>query len=275
MKTILAPVIELCEQDLSAPVWNGGNESLSSVVIVSPDILKLDDARLAKIWDRMWSASETHFIVLVDDPTSLIEFVSRHAYRLAFGWTDVDRKPHSPGDVVHIDDFYYRNQCGFQKDDWLCGHQNSEDGGCSYSTCPLAHGLYDLVQLEAIGLSRDQFHIEDGGTEEEFVYDSDWMKLHSRPARAQARNVILGFRAPNRWLWAKRAREFRYLREVLGPYATLFAVVGDFDLKIPYWPLHEYGTDIGFDPTWDATSPRKYQHGGDSMLVPTLNYVFR
>ena len=229
-----------------------------------------------KCFEAMWKTPQHTHMVLTKRPDRMVEYIRDHASRNSFGWTDIDRTPFSPGDVIHLEDIYCRNQCGYVGDvsdekDWVCDHPDNEERGCSDSCqvhgCPIARNVASREGLAKIDLA-DQYTFDNEG----YACDSEWMELLYRPLHAGCKNVWLGFSAENQQQFNDRARVFRGLRHSLGPHYTLFAslepLLEPIDTHIKYWEENE--DDCGL---WSPLESVVYKDGGNKYPVPYLNWL--
>lgn len=156
---------------------------------------------LNKLWDMFFENPQHIFIVLTKRPKRMREFVKKHAYRRHFGWIENDKKPFEFGELIHLDDLYYRNMCGYATSSdcnkYLCSNKQNEEynngiGGCCCSNCPIANSDPHVKDLEKIGID-NQYEIDEEG----YSMDCDWMQLYARPKDAFIKNVWIGTTVEN------------------------------------------------------------------------------
>lgn len=159
--------------------------------------LRINSETIRPAWDAMWAAKDHRFLVTTIHPKRLRTWASRNASARRFGWIDFDRQPTMhPGDVIHMDELYYRGRCGWvdyggdRNNGYGCAHpENEENGECHTFACPIAYSA---------GLCANCDAHEDDCTCGDFYEDEDLMELHSRPRRAVAGNVWIGTRVSTR-----------------------------------------------------------------------------
>jgi protein gp37 len=172
------------------------------------------DEFISDIWDVMWAAKQHIFLILTKRPERMLAWVTENAYRKQFGWTDEERVPFKPGDLIHIDDLWMRNMCGWTSSGecdcnggYICDYPADEQSIqcehgnrlCMSENCPIANDNPSKEVLEANGL-KGQYEIDDDG----YSIDCEWMQLHTRPKNAYADNVWLGVTAENQEMADKR-----------------------------------------------------------------------
>jgi len=238
---------------------------------------EVSDGFIERIWDVMWSCPQHTFIVLTKRVDRLVDWVSRHAIRRHFGWTDIERVPFRCGGSMNIFNVRMRDECGYNDGDKCLHPLNDNDGVCEAYACPLGHLIDTKEELvDELGRSEKDFTwIKDDNGEEyaEDVEDGD-VRLRVRPRDAMAANVWLGFTAENQERYEYAARQFRSLRWDLGPYATLFAslepLLERIHLPMKYW---EENDDTYDDALWSPLSAHEFSHGSHKYLIPYLDWV--
>ncbi|WP_397570624.1 DUF5131 family protein [Schlesneria sp. T3-172] len=229
------------------------------------------DEMIDKCFDAMWHSPQHTHLVLTKRPGRLLKYVRERSARLAFGWTDVDRRPFKQGDVIHMDDIRMRNQCGYVGDtedlEWVCNHpaneMRGEEESCHCHECPIAESIIDRAGLAKIGVE-DDYEFDDDG----LATDSQWMELYRRPLNALPGNVWFGFSASDQATFETNMREFRPMRWVT-PHITLFCslepLLGSIDFRMKYWGENET------ERNWSPLEPHSFN--GGEMKVPYLNWV--
>jgi len=223
------------------------------------------DEMIDKVFDIMWECCQHTFQILTKRVERMCKYVEKRASRRSFGWTEKERVPMGPGYEAHLDDIFYRNQCGYAHGDWRCSHpKNNEEGECHNYCCPIAESIDDWESLKAIGVEREYEFDEKGLTEE----STDWMRLCGRPKHALPPNVQFGFSAENQKTFNERMTRFESMRWIVGPYNVLFAslepLIGPISFDVPY-PENEH--------TWSALSRYDFSDGSGELKVPHLNLV--
>jgi protein gp37 len=207
-----------------------------------------------KVWDVMWNCPQHTFIVLTKRVERMVEYVRTRASARSFGWIETEMTPMKPGYVLHMDDMYYRNQCGYVGDGvYVCDHPGNDESGkedsCDRNSCPIASTVDDRKGLEEIGVADEYRYASDG-----YAEDSEWMRIGCRPKFAMAGNVQLGFSASNQADYDAAMNAFESLRWILGPYATLLCslepLTGPIETKI-----------------------EQHNFNGGQLFVPYLNWV--
>jgi protein gp37 len=209
-----------------------------------------------KVWDVMWDCPQHTFIVLTKRVERMVEYVRKRASVKSFGWTDKDREPMHPGYMLHMDDMYYRNQCGYVGDgEWVCAHPEAEDPGaedsCHTYSCPIASTVDDRAGLTKIGVA-DEYEFDKEG----YTNSSEWMRIFSRPKDALAGNVQLGFSASTQADYDSAMETFEAMRWIVGPYVTLL---------VSLEPLLE--------PIKLKITNYDFSDGSGPLHVPYLNWV--
>ncbi len=229
------------------------------------------DEMIDKCFDAMWYTPQHTHLLLTKRPERMLEYIRERSSRRSFGWTDIDRRPLKPGDVIHMDDMRMRNQCGYVGDtedlDWVCDHPKhklkGEENSCHCHECPIAYAVIDREGLSQIGVEDDYEYEEDG-----LATDSEWMKLYGRPREALPGNVWFGFSASDQATFEKNIRAFRPMRWVT-PHITLFCslepLLGPIDFRMKYWEENED------EKNWSPLND--YDFNGGKMKVPYLNWV--
>ena len=174
---------------------------------------KTPDDYLNKIWDAMWECQRHTFMILTKRPKHMFDWVRHNAYKMNFTWCagakeemDIYREVGAmyPGQIMHRDDFFYRNRCGWNSENDHCdcvdtcgytdttdSQENCEHGRrlCFEWNCPVSN---DCPHKEDI--IRDWG--EDSGVDyDEEGYSTDYCQLiqmHFRPRNAFSENVWLG-----------------------------------------------------------------------------------
>jgi len=266
-------------------------DSRKVLVCADCDLFQADvpDEHIDRVFDAMWECARHDFWVETQNVDRLVEYV--RGQRRAFGWTDLGRGPMGPGDCSHLDTVYYRNECGYRYDgrddqgerlDWACEHPDNEDRleecSCSGCTCPIADRADTRQQLKDIGVIDDysEFFRDKEGTvvgadddprPDDYVEDTDWMYLCSRPKDAMCANVWLGFSASDQQSFEKKARIFRVLRD--NPHQKLFCRIGEsINMNIPY-----HGDGESDDSLWSPCDQRSFSHGGEKVLRPYMDRI--
>ncbi len=227
------------------------------------------DAWIDECFDVMWDTPQHTHLLLTKRVERLVAYIRTRAYRRAFGWTELERTPLVKGEMIHMDDLYGRNQCGWQgKAPWGCafpGHGDEEES-CSTKECPIAYEVDEREDLERLGLAH-QYEFDAQG----LTTDTEWMKLHTRPRFALPGNVQLGFSAGCQQTYAQSIYMFRQLRDLCGPYTTLFLsaepLLGPLDFTVPYWP------DVPGSPRWSPFDGHRFTHASQERFVPYVNWV--
>ena len=254
---------------LAASPWDGQPNTIpSSSDVLVPNFWGLPRRQLQPSFDAMFEKPNVRFWACVDDGEVLVQEVPQ---RLSFGWTALERQPFTPGDFVHIDDLYYRNQCGYAYGDWQCGCPLNDDE-CSAKSCPLGSCADSREQLERIGVVSDYDRWFDDG-HGEYTDESEWVEICRRPREGMIGNLHVGFRAANKLQWQRNARLFRRLRHD-NPYIVTFAIVLDsFEQSMPYYPLGSYepGDTIS---SWHPSETYEFGHAGERVAVPYLNAIW-
>lgn len=165
------------------------------------------DEFIAKVWDVMWKCSQHTFLVLTKRPERMKKWVEENAYAKHFGWGQEERAPFVPGDLIHIDDLWMRNMCGWEHVDkcdcnngYICDcPPDDESDSCEHGNrlcmsynCPIACSNPSEKKLKENGLE-GQYEIDDEG----YSVECDWMEIFKRPRYAFASNVWLGVTAEN------------------------------------------------------------------------------
>jgi hypothetical protein len=165
------------------------------------------DEFITKTWDVMWKAKQHTFLVLTKRPERMKQWVENNAYAKHFSWVKRERDPFSPGDLIHIDDLWMRNMCGWAtgnkcdcNNGYVCGYPPDKDSDecehgnrlCMSYNCPIAYSDPSEKKLKENGLD-DQYTIDDEG----YSIDCDCMELHTRPRNAFVQNIWLGVTAEN------------------------------------------------------------------------------
>ena len=169
-----------------------------------PDV---PDEFITKTWDIMWKAKQHTFLVLTKRPERMKQWITDNAYAGHFSWVKRERDPFSPGDLIHIDDLWMRNMCGWAtgnkcdcNNGYVCGYPPDEDSDkcehgnrlCMSYNCPVASSDPSEKVLKENGLG-GQYDIDNEGCS----IDCDCMELHTRPRNAFVPNVWLGVTAEN------------------------------------------------------------------------------
>lgn len=169
-----------------------------------PDI---PDEYISKVWDAMWAAQQHIFLILTKRPERMLAFIRENAYAKHFGWEDNERVPFKPGDLIHIDDLWMRDMCGWTapgkcdcNGGYICDYPADEHSGqcehgnrfCLSRECPIACDNPPKEVLTENDLE-GQYEIDKEG----YSIDCEWMQLHTRPKDAYADNVWLGVTAEN------------------------------------------------------------------------------
>ena len=169
-----------------------------------PDI---PDEYISKVWDAMWAAQQHIFLILTKRPERMLAFIRENAYAKHFGWEDNERVPFKPGDLIHIDDLWMRDMCGWTASGkcdcnggYICDYPADEHSGqcehgnrfCLSRECPIACDNPPKEVLKENDLE-GQYEIDKEG----YSIDCEWMQLHTRPKDAYADNVWLGVTAEN------------------------------------------------------------------------------
>lgn len=284
---MLAP-IKWSTAELELPSqWKEPQNALVDCDLFHEDV---SDKHIDDVFDAMWGYSQHTFWVLSENAKRLVDYVRDH--RRGFGWTDLGRVPLKPGDLIHLDDVYYRNQCGYVYDngdlinpsDWACGHplndEKFEDGSCYSRCCPIMECADSRHQLKKIGVVEDykRFLRVDGGAlvglndipkPNDYAEEVDWMELFGRPKNAMCGNAWLGFSAFDQWSFEERARLFRILRE--NPHQRLFCHVAEsINLNIPY-----HGDGETDDFPWSPLETCKFSDGGKEIHYPYIDKIIR
>lgn len=260
-------------------------------ILVGRDLFheSVPDEFLGRVFDAMWLCSQHTFWVLSPNVERMVEY-TRYQHR-SFGWTDLGRRPMKPGDYHHIETLYCRNECGYRHDgkdkdgerlDWACEHPGNderlENCSCHRHSCPIAGCADSQYQLEAIDVidDYDEFYRADSGElvgendeqrSDDYVEDTGWMELHSRPRNAMCGNVWLGFSAPDQQSFGAGARRFRLLRG--DPHQKLFCYIAEsIDLNIPH---HGEGEPDDFQ--WSPLEKCRFSHGGEEVFRPYLDGI--
>lgn len=256
---------------LAAVRWNGSDNPPDELnVRLSDDLFSRQKKEQNVLFDEIFQRPETTFWLVVEDA----ELLRKEApLRRAFGWTDLCREPFRKGDFIHIDDMYYRNQCGYAYGDYQCGcplRDNCSEALCFAHDCPIAGNADSYEQLSKIGLA-DQYTWteEDGGR---YTDDSEWIELHTRPRHAMLGNLQLGFYGRNKLQWQRNCRAARPLR-FSNPFLGIFALVSDFEQSMPLWPLTDYSPEDEIY-IWHPSENRGYGRGGKEVNVPYLNAIW-
>lgn len=136
----------------------------------------VQDEWIDACFDTMWLTPRHTHQILTKRPDRMVRYVRERASRQCFGWTDIDRRPMKPNDIVHLDTLQYRNECGFACGDWGCDHPSNdskgEDGSCHKYECPIAECVSDRESLHRAGFS-DDFEFDDDGLTD----SSEWMQF--------------------------------------------------------------------------------------------------
>jgi len=142
-----------------------------------------------------------------------------------------------------------------------CGHPRNEEGcedSCDARSCPIAYPA-DLKDLEGSGLE-EQYA---GDAEPDgYIPDIDWVKLHTRPRFAAVANAAFGVSIENEETFQQRAPYLHRLRDVLGPWGTLFLSVEPLIGPIS-WRLNEA---TRFWYTWKWGNDEVVRHAVDWVI---------
>jgi len=283
------PVITI-NDILNAAWWDGSGEPPEAPYVLLPDnVVSLLYDQQRQLFDKVWQNDDREFIVFGgptmgaqewvpfrQDPGNLLNVIPT---RREFGWIDSERTPICKGDILHLEDVYYRNQCGYrlstEEHDWCCTNQNHEDAHyndgpfeCRARCCPVAYCADSRRQLESIGLAEQYDFVEaDEGCGPEFDYaeDCEWMEFHSRVADGMCPNLWIGFVASNKLEWRRNVRAFQWFRGV-SRYLKLFGVV---DESVPQWRF-----SAGMDPDYHwvhASHPMLWWESNGQKVMPYLN----
>jgi len=259
------------DQYLNWRSWNGDPCTLpesATDIGVTPDLTSFQKAKKRAALDTMFEHPKIRFWLTVDDASVLWESLE---WALSFGWTSLEQTPFEHRGFIHLDDFYYRNQCGYACRDWTCRHPDQNDDHCSARTCPLAENADTFEQLSKIGVADDyeRWEEEDGVR---YVDDSEWLELYKRPRFAMVPNLYVGFNATNKLQWQRNCRAIRILRHH-SPYVVTYAIVDRDYGRLSEYPLGEYGDEEEIH-YWHPSDTVEFKNGGKSMHVPYLNAIW-
>jgi len=204
------------------------------------------DEFISKVWDSMWAAKQHTFLILTKRPERMKKWVQENAYAKQFGWVEEQRIPFEPGDLIHIDDLWMRNMCGWvsQKCEcdggYVCDYpadkysERCKHGNriCRSDNCPIGCDNPPREILEANGLE-GQYEIDADG----YSVECEWMELHTRPRNAFAQNVWLGVTVENQ----DQDWRIKYLLETMAAvrFVSVEPMLGALNVKKYLYPKHQ------------------------------------
>lgn len=170
--------------------------------------------RAARIFDYAFRHPKTHLIIIPKDQRIALEWLEENAYLRHFGWGDPSEYPPMRyGDLMHLDELYYRDRCGYAGRDFTCTHpeegEEDEKGRrlCFATDCPLAYraGCTDFKERDPdlykeynCGYSEEE--------DEEIDDTSEWMILIRRPREAYVENITVEGLSIKSGIWLKERR---------------------------------------------------------------------
>ena len=160
-----------------------------------------------KIFDIMFACPQHTFQILTKRPERMRDYIKERAYRKQPARVEEDRIPFKYMGMLHLDDLYYRNMCGYAKNDfacdcsYLCSYPNNSESQedcehghrkCFSFNCPISTDNPHKSVLEKEGVE-DEYEYDDEG----YAVDCEWMEIYQRPKYAYVSNVWLGVTAEN------------------------------------------------------------------------------
>lgn len=213
-----------------------------------PDI---PDELISKIWDAMWKAQHHTFLILTKRPERMKQWIKENAYKKHFGWVPEERTPFAPSDLIHLDDLFERNMCGWESVDkcdcnggYICDYPPDDESDtcehgnrlCMPYNCPIACANPTEKKLKENGLD-GQYEIDEEG----YSVDCDWMEIFERPRNAFVSNVWLGATVENQ---PQAEERISILRQIPAAkhFVSVEPMLGPVDLKLgPYPPCNHRG----------------------------------
>jgi protein gp37 len=222
------------------------------------------DELIDKCFDTMWNTPQHTHLLLTKRPERMLTYIREKSSRRSFGWTDIQRTPLKPGDVISMDDIRMRNQCGYVGDDdeheYVCDHPNHQSKGCEGSCdscdCPIAYRLSYRDEFVELGLEDCGYEFDEDG----YCESSELMMLVSRPLHALPGNVWFGFSASDQTTFKANFEAFAPMREI-SPHITLFC------------SLEPLLGPIDFQEGSQDSALSSHDVNGGEMKVPYLNWV--
>lgn len=163
-----------------------------------------DIERVSAIWEEAFQHPEQVYHIVPVDLSIAEEWIQNNAWMRSFGWGEEEKRaPLAYGKLIHLDELYYRNRCGYanaqepEEDQWadmlddptyVCFHPQSEDKHCMIGgECPYASEacLEDLREQDTDLYEQYKCEVENDEK------CGDWMILHSRPRWAYVPNITL------------------------------------------------------------------------------------